>query len=274
MENYNYYLAERFSRDFRIPIIIVSDPELFEYELNFYEKDFCSMTKWKTVTEKINENYNGNIETFKKELADLRDSVIEIVQNNEVYKSFCSDDETFKKLKNIRIPRTIYGSKSTYNQLAVGKNYISIDMKQANFQTLHRIGVFEQDTWEEFIHHINSEFAGEYLAESKYLRQAVLGKLNPGRIIAKERELMSNIYFDYIYSDYSTQVMYFGSDEIIIEDTLTDEEYKKLTDDLSKSGLMLKVQKFKLDGFISYVIHSDMSEHKIGEFYKRSCDGP
>ena len=45
LKGYNFDLAARFVSDYKLPVSIISDANVFEYELNLYEKEYQSLTK-------------------------------------------------------------------------------------------------------------------------------------------------------------------------------------------------------------------------------------
>jgi hypothetical protein len=123
---------------------------------------------------------------------------------------------TVAKLKNV--PDT-----NIYNQSSVGKTFVSIDLKKANFQALKYINpdiVFNAETYEDMIDMFTPE-KNEYFRTSKYTRQVIFGKLNPKRTITIEKYIMSMVYeyinesMEKIFSE--CELIAYKSDELIYE---------------------------------------------------------
>lgn len=186
---YNRELAKRFVKDYNFPIPIINE-EYFFYYLNLYEEDYGSLTKYKKLMELIDSKYNGDIESFLSNYYDIRDNIITTVLNNDSFKKFNTMDMGVYAIKD----KPNITSNNIYNQENIGKFFISIDLKKANFQTLRNIDkniVFGADTYEDFI----SKFTDlEYVKESKYTREVVFGKLNPKRHITAEKYFICNLY--------------------------------------------------------------------------------
>ena len=66
LKGYNFDLAARFVSDYKLPVSIISDVNVFEYELNLYEKEYQSLTKWNSLVENI-EKYYELLEFFIEE---------------------------------------------------------------------------------------------------------------------------------------------------------------------------------------------------------------
>jgi hypothetical protein len=110
-----------------------------------------------------------------------------------------------------------------YNQSSIGKTFVSIDLKKANFQAFKFINpliVFNADTYEDMIDMFTPE-KNEYFRTSKYTRQVIFGKLNPKRTITVEKYIMGRVYeyinesMEKIFSE--CKLIAYKSDELIYE---------------------------------------------------------
>lgn len=145
----------------------------------------------------------------------VKDRAIEDIKNSAGYKLFNEMD--MKKFQVSDSLRKIT-SKDIYHESNIGKFFISIDMKQANFNTLKSFSanIFNnKESWEQFILQYTN---CKHIVESKYVRQVIMGNCNPGRHITYEKYLMSLSLQKLI--DLSligiNNVVMFSNDEIVI----------------------------------------------------------
>ena len=85
-------------------------------------------------------------------------------------------------------------SNSDNNQSNIGKFFISVDLKKANFQVLNKIDkeiLLNSSSYKNFIEHFTDS---EYIANSKYFRNVVFGMMNPKRHITAEKYFITQIY--------------------------------------------------------------------------------
>ena len=184
-------------------------------------------------------------------------------------------DDADRKYREKEQPTPMY-SKGIYNQENIGKHFISIDLRNANFQALKYINVISGDTYRDFLSQFCSGFMLDYISESQYSRQVIFGKLNTKRTIAIEKLLVKKIY--YIVKDeynYMGTLLYFGSDELIFsydESIDMNAFLSSLRERMEKEGLDVRIEDYVLEGYEFFVKKADSTEHKLGEFYHRSCD--
>lgn len=174
-------LIQRFVKDYNLPINIF-DEKVFEYYSNLY--DFFPKEKWETLKKDIQDKYRGNVEVWLDYCAEVRDKAINGVMETQEYKDFNNCDlSKYKLTKNI-------GEHSYYTNETNGCRFVSIDLKKANFQALKYVGVISDKTYGDFIERFDGS---DYIKDSKYLRQVIFGKMNPGRIITIEKYIMEKI---------------------------------------------------------------------------------
>lgn len=203
-------LMQRFCKDYNLPINVFNE-EMFSYYSELY--DFFPKDRWENLCKKIEAEYDGNVDLWLDYCAKVRDAAIFGVMDTDEYKKFNSEDMS-KWSVDPSVPKI--GEHSIYNHECRGNFFISVDLKKANFQALKWAGVIDDDTYDDFI----KKFGGDdYISNSKYLRQVIFGKMNPGRTITVEKHLMGKIYcliheqMETIgYSFYS-----FNSDELIFK---------------------------------------------------------
>lgn len=280
MRHYHYNLATRFVSDLKLPVSIISDEETFFYELFLYEKDYGSLTKWEELWNTLYEMYpektdNQRAELFLQDYYQTRDDIIKFIEESEAYKSFNENKDIIDKYAFKSSFNNV--SKSIYNQENIGQRFISVDMKNANFQALRYAGVLPKySSYKDLISKFTvNELLNDYVANSKYTRQVIFGKLNPKRQIMVERWLMHQIYEKFFANEY--ELCYFGSDEFVMRENgnpISDDEKSSIIASIECEfdGLEVRIEDFSLTGYEFFVEHSDKTEHKLGEFYKRSCD--
>lgn len=201
----NNKLRQRFVKDYNLPINVF-DEKLFNYYIELY--DFFPREKWENLKSLIDEKYNGNVELWLDYCAKVRDDAINHVMGTQKYVNFNTCDlSPYKLTKNI-------GEHSYYTEATNGCRFISIDLKKANFQALKYVGVVEEKTYDELIEKVGGD---DYIKGSKYLRQVIFGKMNPGRTVTIEKYIMEKImkYADEVlpigfelYSQNSDELVY------------------------------------------------------------------
>lgn len=208
-------LSKRFVSDYKLPIPLFSKQwKDFEYFLNLYEGEFGAYSKWIKLYDLIQERYNGEPEKFLADFYKRREEVVQFFHNNPAQKDFAEMDMNQFAIKE----RPNVTSKNIYNGNGVGKVFISIDLKKANFQAMKFVNpalVNNAETYEEFI----SNFADfDYFKESKYLRQVVFGQSNPKRQITIESYLIYKVWVEWkeFYPQYGNLVS-LSNDEFVIE---------------------------------------------------------
>ena len=198
---------QRFVKDYNLPINIFDD-NLFEYYIQLY--DFFPYLRYKETIEKIENEYDGCVEKWLEYCASVRDNAINGLMETEEYKKFNSMDLSQYNFT------PICGERSCYTEETNGKRFLSIDLRKANFQALKYVGVISDVTYEQFINRFGGD---DYIANSKYLRQVIFGKMNPSRQIKIEKYLMFKVYeaIKDITEDYGLTIFSMNSDELIFE---------------------------------------------------------
>lgn len=211
----NKKLRQRFVKDYNLPINVF-DEELFNYYKELY--DFFPAETYQSLMANIVVNYDGNVDKWLDYCALVRDKAINTVIESPEYKTFNNSDLSVYKLsKNI-------GEHSYYTEQTDGCRFISIDLKKANFQALKYVGVIKDETYDDFIGFFGGD---DYIKGSKYLRQVIFGKMNPGRTVTVEKYIMEKImaYADEVlpigfelYSQNSDELVYKLNSETFVGD--------------------------------------------------------
>lgn len=204
-------LKERFCKDCNIPLRLFKEP-YFTDRLKLYDKYYNTLGKWDVFTREL-EKYKCEQDYFE-EYNRVKDAAINDIKDSDGYKSFNEEDMGKYSVKYKDLP-----SKDIYKPSNVGKLFISIDMRKANFSALkfYDKSIFSNaDTWEEFIERYTEN---KHIVNSKYIRQVILGNCNPKRQVTYEKYLMGlvlGVLIDELgYS--ASDIAFFSNDEIVID---------------------------------------------------------
>jgi len=195
-------LRKRFVDDLNLPISVLDSP-YFEYQLKLYDEYISSKKLWEWVLSLIEKHYNGNENLFLEDYYQCRDIMITNIEKSEAYKNFISESmDGYTIPSNAifnKIPKT-----SVYTKINDGKCFLSIDLKQANFQALKYHNselVNNTNDYNEFLKYYigNTHPLLTYFKMSKYTRQIIFGKLNMSRNVTIQNYILYQI-FNEIYN--------------------------------------------------------------------------
>lgn len=214
LRHFSKELCKRFVDDTRLPIPAVNTADRLQYYLDLYQKDYNAMTLYENMCDEIDIDYGGDQYAFMQAFYDARKKMIDDIQENPKYKEFINYDMSVygicDELKNI--PKG-----DIYNATNVGKWFISVDLKKANFQAMKYFSkelVLNEDSYDGYVSRYTTS---EYMVTSKHTRQIVFGQTNPGRQITIEKHLMSKLYENLSYDRECIKVVRFNNDEIVFE---------------------------------------------------------
>lgn len=203
---------ERFCKDCNIPLRLFQEP-YFTDRLKLYDKFYGTLKKWDLFVKELGK-YRCEQDYFG-EYNRVKDNAIAFVQNTEAFQRFNAEDMNKYHVVHENLP-----VKDIFKASNAGKDFLSIDMKKANFSSLkhYDAAIFRgAGTWEEFI--------GEYtdnrhMIESKYIRQVILGNCNAKKHITYEKYLMDTVLSHIEKYDISHwKIAFFSNDEIIFDVT-------------------------------------------------------
>lgn len=215
---FNRDLANRFVSDYKFPIPITSDKDLFFYYLSLFEEKYGTMTKYLELISLINDNFEGNPNKFLEEYYNVRENIIQSMLRNPFFINF--NEKMDMNVFAIKDKPNNISSSNIYNCDNINKTFISIDLKKANFQSLRSVNpniVLNALTYEDFIGLFTNL---DYIKDSKYTRQVIFGKLNPKRHITVEKYLINEIrkYLDACFvNKYNLKLVSMSNDELVYE---------------------------------------------------------
>lgn len=227
----------QFVRDYKLPIQIVKDG-YFEYYLELFQEHFKSQSRYDLMLETV--NFFGSLEAFNNEAKRIRHEAIDFVRANEVYAQLEKDKLTSYDCKfEYKI--------NLYNQLNIGKTFVSIDLVKGNVQALNFYNkeiLGNSDTYEDFMKKFTEH---EYFIKSKQIRQVIFGNLLPKKQQKIQKFIMGIIRDELIKNGMNENDICASSpDEIVFELDAFKDFQKVLDSDIIKA-LNLHVEIFKLE---------------------------
>lgn len=225
-------LKERFVRDCKIPIRLYTEP-YFTERLELLDPFYDTIAKWTQFQEVVNK-YPNEEEYFASYNA-TKEAAMEFIKSRDAYTAFNALDMNQFALTHKNLP-----SKDIFKPTFIGKTFISIDMKKANFNALkyYNASIFDgAETWEEFI----SKFTDcKYFIDSKYIREVIMGNCNPGRVITYEKHL-TDMILTMLEDEGITldKIVFFSNDEIVID-----------TSDMDRAAALKIAEKVQADAFV------------------------
>ena len=201
---------ERFCKDCNIPIRIFQEP-YFTDRMKLYDRFYGTLEKWNMFFKEL-QKYHCEQDYFE-EYNRVKDAAILDIKNSEAYQKFNEEDMNKYSVTHKNLP-----TKDIFKPSNDGKRFISIDMRKANFSSLHHYDptIFgDANSWEEFIGKYTDN---QHIIRSKYIRQVILGNCNPKRHITYEKYLMDGVLTHLTEVFVSMDcVVFFSNDEIVID---------------------------------------------------------
>ena len=247
-------LAKRFVSDFDFPVSMVNDYRMFCYQLELYEPELKTLTRWKELQQMIKERFGGDTDAFVEYYNKVRNDIITKTYESAAYQEFNNMDMSRFAVKD----RPQVSKNNVYNCENDGKMFLSVDLRRANFQALKYVNrrIFNgAQTYEEYV----GQFTDlDYLKTSKYTRQVIFGQLNPSRHTTVEQYLINQVYktmltLDYLPFNASTGLVSMSNDELvfIIDRLYNPKSYSEciVQDIKTKTGLDVHVDAYELHGY-------------------------
>ena len=260
-------LRQRFCKDCDIPINVFDEP-YFSDRLKLFDFLYDSVSKWKLFTKEF-KKYDSCDDYFTN-YSRIKDEAIAFVRNTEGFQIFTAYGINDFSIKNKGLPvNKIYKPKNN------GRVFLSIDMKKANFSALreYRDDIFGgSDTWEAFISRFTDN---KHIINSKYIRQFIMGNLNPMRQHAYEKMLMDKLLTDILHAKVISKenVAAFLADEIIFDVTDLENRREVIADIYKISSQvsymsteafsLYKIYGYGVDGYIKNVYSTDNAGRSI-----------
>lgn len=208
-------LNKHFSKLKGLPITVYGDPYFWK------RLGVCDMTSPDFITDDyvlfrcdIGKMFDSNEEKYFEHYNEVKESAISYIRSRPGYNTL----NNVIDLKNVEMFYSIVHKKrDLYKEENDGQTFISIDMKQANYNTLNHLfpDIFDGfSSWEDFVSRYTEV---DLIINSKYVRQVILGACNPKRQMSCEHYLMKKLYRHLLTEKTSLDIYSLGEDEILIK---------------------------------------------------------
>lgn len=249
---------ERFCKDCNILIKIFKEP-YFNDRLKLFDPFYDTLTKWDLFITEL-QKYKTEQEYYE-DYNRVKDAAIQSIKDTKSYQEFNSMDMNEYGIVHKSLPGT-----SIFKPQNNKRSFISIDMKKANFSSLHQYNAdifHNKNTWEDFIKQFTNN---EHIINSKYIRQVILGNCNPKRHTTYEKYIMDQLLIQIEKNiDMQCPVVFFSNDEIVFDVTdLNMEERIELRNTLENFTKERFSVPFRVENFNLYkIINTDGYYKKI-----------
>lgn len=201
-------LKKRFCKDANIPITVFDEP-YFLNRLFLLDQYYGCVDKFKLFFKEL-EHFSDE-QSYFEFYNSVKDSVIKMIQENEYYMVFNTVDN------NMIQPIGNFPNRNLYIDDNDNQDFISIDMKKANFSALRFFNsqIFKNaKTWEQYIGMFTN---CQHIINSKYIRQVIMGACNPKKQIQYERHLTTRLAYLITQKMINVDIFSVSNDEIIIK---------------------------------------------------------
>lgn len=208
----SHTLRRRFVKDMGLPINLVRDPYFWNF-LDVLDSKYDTREKYNIFINLVKKL--GSEEAFFQESKRIIESAMESISDADEYWKFGNSEHLDIDKENLPSNINLYNGKSD------DKSFLSIDIKQANFNIMKLFSPFcfneekEFDTYEDFIKMFTDE---EYFLKSKHIRQVIFGNRNPKMQQLKQKEFLAQVSkFIKDKCSYINEIYRVNSDELLIE---------------------------------------------------------
>jgi len=178
-------ISENFIKNFNVPLSFTT--------LKIFEDQVKSIG----LEDQYNEfkKFVDKFQTFEKYLdytSEVKNNAIEFVKNQPAFNSLKDKTYNLEILNenittNFDIKFDVPVQKNLYIEQNIGKRFISIDMKSANFNIFRLLGILDFFDYSAFLSKFDSS---DYLWKSKQLRQVIFGNLEPKTTVKIIKKIM------------------------------------------------------------------------------------
>ena len=252
-------LNKRFVKDCKLPIQIYKEP-YFTSRLKLCNPLYDSVASYELFSREVME-YENEEQYF---------AVYNNIKENMM--SYIKSTDGFNKFNEMIIPHnennfSNISSKDIYKPTNIGREFISIDMIKANFNTLRHFdpSIFDNELyWEDFVYKFTKL---EHIINSKYIREVIFGKCNAEKTISYEKYLMTSVLTK-VLKEKELNIVYLSNDEVVI-DVTDDGDIKNITD-ITKLFLKHRITPLRFEVF---TLKGIMKDDEIIGYIKESKDG-
>lgn len=250
-------LKNRFVKDYNLPIKVVREVKVqgkcidsFYYFIEKLDPYYKTTEKLRLFQNFLNKCHHDGEDFFHK-TNEIIKKAQENIHNKALFNEFknCDLKEKLIKTPNYNL------NKSKYLLIENdGETFVSIDLKQANFQSIRYYSPSLVNNKSDFKDYILEFTDDPYILESKKIRQIIFGDkiMNPKRQQQIQRSIINNVIHNLIVDGYILEdtKMEVTSDEIVLKkkDFLKniDHFFKNLPNELKEINFHIKEFKIEL----------------------------
>lgn len=239
-------------------------------DFDYYKSQFSRLERWKNMDELV-----ALYEKAEEEIEDMFvyrmskiDEIISFVKGTRAYNDMADEN---------LIPDYPVNKSFEYSE---GVNYLSIDLKMANWQSMKKYDPsFINELGETYSELLNKFEVPEVFHRSKHFRQYIFGNLNPKKQMKVQRVLVEDI--KNVMSRYGLKIECIKHDEIIysfekIEDVREIIEGLDGDDFTVRAFTIKKVENFRINQYLckdsGEILHSEpvgCNGHKFFMYLKK-----
>lgn len=253
MNDITFALRRRLVKDYNLPVHLHEDPYFF-YLMDLYDMHWHTHEKVALMREVLSKT-GGREENFFKTAEDVVSTMTSQVANSNAIKELASLDMDKRFPLTHQLP-----TGNIYTNEFVGRPLVSVDLKNANFNSLRLLGLSEEldaNTYEGWMKAITPF---EYFHKAKGLRQVVFGHLQPKRQQRLQRYVMG-VFASFILRA-GGKVISSSSDELIIEGLAAEKVHDLVSSAALRQGIPQNL--WRVESFILHRIIPDQ------DFYLRA----
>lgn len=231
-------VLQRFCKDYSIPITVFSQP-YFSHFIETLDPVLDTHKKLKMLYVTLQEL--ESTDKFLSEGSRITKEVINLIQSAKGFQEFKNMDKSAFNVPGI-------ASTTVYDKVNQGKDFVSIDLKKANFNSLQLLGIHDDlgiYQYEDLIGKFSSQ---EYFQKSKMLRQVIFGDevMEPKKQQRLQKFVIHHLYEMLTKAGFS--VLGATADEIIVKDSKDIEGVKNVLNDAPDNMKFFRVESFTLKG--------------------------
>ena len=250
---------KRFVSDFNLPINILEEP-YFSNTIEMLDKDFNSKQKLLDLKEAI--NILGSENLFLSKGNEIIREAQDIFLNHPLYNKFKNNPLEGEFLVKKEVQARFDFKKNLYVENFVDKEFISIDLKEANFNALK---IETRINFKDYNELISSITDLEYFRKSKHIRQVIFGSLMPKKQVILEEAAIFRILNSLDFE--LPEIIIINKDEVIFEVNMVNmldflKKEAKSIYPLRIEQFILKAVKDKNDKIYFYKDYGDKKEVK------------
>lgn len=181
------------------------------------------------------------------------------------------ESDGYEELNNVNFPKPTsnYPKGDVYKGNNLGKIFLSVDLKDANFSILKAFGFEPLEVYPTYKDWISSKTNRTHLVNSKHFRQVIFGKTNPKRIVRLQKDTMTGFADEFVNTD-DLEVVVVNNDEVVFD--VTNMNMNKCF------GLIPRIKEYfkliKLECKVEiYTLHRVLKDNKDAGYVKRFIEG-